>query len=142
MSGAVTDMVAVAKADIIERRLARIREEYVGHEAELETDITRQDAILVNLQRACEAAIGLANRIVRRRRLGVPQRSADAFESLARAGLLDRGLAARMKAMVGFRNIAVHDYRALDLAKVREIIERRLDDLSAFGRAMLALPEG
>jgi uncharacterized protein YutE (UPF0331/DUF86 family) len=134
-------MVAVAKADIIERCLARVREEYVGHEAELETDITRQDAILLNLQRACEAAIGLANRVVKRRRLGVPQKSADAFEILARAGLLQASLAAGMKAMVGFRNIAVHDYRALDLAKVREIIEHRLDDLSTFGRAMLALPD-
>ena len=36
-----------------------------------------------------------------------------------------------MAAMVGFRNIAVHEYRKLDLAKVRRIIEHRLDDLTA-----------
>ena len=47
--------------------------------------------------------------------------------------------------MVGFRNIAVHEYRKLDLAKVRYIIEHRLDDLLAFSKAMLLAdptPEG
>jgi uncharacterized protein YutE (UPF0331/DUF86 family) len=43
-----------------------------------------------------------------------------------------------MVAMVGFRNIAVHDYRTLDLAKVRRIVEDRLSDLSAFSKSMLA----
>jgi uncharacterized protein YutE (UPF0331/DUF86 family) len=42
-----------------------------------------------------------------------------------------------MIAMVGFRNIAVHEYRKLDLATVRRIIEHRLDDLLAFSKAML-----
>ena len=42
-----------------------------------------------------------------------------------------------MQAMVGFRNVAVYQYRALDLAKVRYIIEHRLDDLLAFSKAML-----
>jgi uncharacterized protein YutE (UPF0331/DUF86 family) len=40
--------------------------------------------------------------------------------------------------MVGFRNVAVHEYQELDLAKVRAIIERRLDDLRTFSKAMLA----
>jgi uncharacterized protein YutE (UPF0331/DUF86 family) len=40
--------------------------------------------------------------------------------------------------MVGFRNVAVHGYQELDLAKVRYIVEHRLDDLLAFGKAMLA----
>ena len=47
-----------------------------------------------------------------------------------------------MKSMVGFRNIAVHEYQELDLAKVRAIIELRLDDLRAFAQAMLAASTG
>jgi uncharacterized protein YutE (UPF0331/DUF86 family) len=34
--------------------------------------------------------------------------------------------------MVGFRNVLVHGYDDVDLAIVREILERRLDDLLAF----------
>jgi uncharacterized protein YutE (UPF0331/DUF86 family) len=48
-----------------------------------------------------------------------------------------------MDAMVGFRDIAAHEYQELDLAKVRHIIEQRLDDLLAFSKAMLAAdPDG
>ena len=53
----MVDDIALNKLAIIERCLARIREEYAGHETELATDFTRQDAIVLNLQRACEAAI-------------------------------------------------------------------------------------
>ncbi len=51
------DDVLLNKAAIIERCLKRIAEEYTGHEHELATNFTRQDAIVLNLQRACEAAI-------------------------------------------------------------------------------------
>lgn len=56
----MADDVLLNKAAIIERCLQRIHEEYSGHESALETDYTRQDAIVLNLQRACEAAIDLA----------------------------------------------------------------------------------
>lgn len=39
--------------------------------------------------------------------------------------------------MVGFRNVAVHDYRRLDLAVVDAIVAHHLDDVLAF--ASLAL---
>lgn len=54
----VTD-VRLNKVAIIERCLLRIDQEYYGHEEELETNFTRQDSIILNLQRVCEAAIDL-----------------------------------------------------------------------------------
>ncbi len=39
--------------------------------------------------------------------------------------------------MVGFRNVAVHDCRKLDLQIVRNIVTTRLDDLLDFSRAAL-----
>ena len=48
------------KVATIERCLERIAEDYVGHESAFETDFMRQDAIVLNLLRACEAAIDLA----------------------------------------------------------------------------------
>ncbi len=63
-----------------------------------------------------------------------------------RAGLIPQELALSMKRMVGFRNVAVHAYEELDIEKVRQIIEHRLDDLAAFSRAMMeadpSLPDG
>ncbi|MCB1882979.1 MAG: DUF86 domain-containing protein [Geminicoccaceae bacterium] len=133
------DSVLWGKLRTIGRCLNRIREEYQGHEAELETNLTRQDAIVLNLQRACEAVIDAAAHVVRLRRLGPPQSARDLFDLLYEAHLIDRATRGHMQGMVGFRNIAVHDYRAIDLAILRGIVENRLDDLTAFAKSMLAL---
>jgi uncharacterized protein YutE (UPF0331/DUF86 family) len=39
--------------------------------------------------------------------------------------------------MVGFRNIAVHDYQRLDIEIVRSIVHERLDDLAGFARLLI-----
>ncbi len=41
--------------------------------------------------------------------------------------------------MVGFRNVAVHQYEELDLAIVEAVIASGLDDLIAFTDGVLAL---
>lgn len=136
------DEVLLGKAAIIERCLKRIGEEYVGHEAELATNFTRQDSILLNLQRACEASIDAAMHLVRLHRLGIPTESREGFSLLVRAGLLEAGLGGHLEAMVGFRNIAVHNYRELDIDIVRNILAHRRNDLRAFAGWLLehALP--
>jgi uncharacterized protein YutE (UPF0331/DUF86 family) len=75
--------------------------------------------------------------LVRVRRLGVPQETREAFSLLERAQVLDPDLAVRLKKMVGFRNVAVHDYQKLDLEIVRRIIVDHLDDFLAFVRVIL-----
>ena len=74
----------------------------------------------------------LAMHLVRVHRLGIPQDSREAFDLLAAAGLYPKESADRLRRMVGFRNVAVHDYQALSLDIVREIIRSHLDDLAAF----------
>jgi len=133
------DNVLINKVAAIERCLKRIDEEYIGHEAELETDYTRQDSIILNLQRACEASIDVAMHVVRLRKLGVPQQSRDAFVMMFEAGFLDKELAGRMQAMVGFRNIAVHNYRQLDMVVLRAILNDRLGDFLLFSQVMMGL---
>jgi uncharacterized protein YutE (UPF0331/DUF86 family) len=133
----MADDVVLEKAAIIERCLARIAEEYRGREAEFETNLTRQDAIMLNLLRACEAAIDCAMHVVRVRKLGLPADSRAAYTMLQSAGLLEQALSLRMQAMVGFRNVAIHNYRALDLAIVRAILDTRLDDFRRFVEVMI-----
>ena len=135
------DDVLINKAATIERCVARAREEYERGPDSFATDHTRQDAAILNIQRASEAAIDMAQHLVRRERLGVPQSSRDVFELLARAGWLDPTLAAGLKRMVGFRNIAVHDYQALQLPITVAVITLHLDDFLRYARALL-LREG
>ena len=131
----VTDVI-YNKAQIIERCLRRVDEEYAGDPDNLR-NYTKQDSIILNIQRACEAAIDLAMHLVGEQGWGLPQNSRDAFVLLRKNGVLDEHLAARMQAMVGFRNIAVHEYESIDLTIVQSIIEHNLDDLRVFAQTVL-----
>ena len=66
----MADDVLLNKAAAIERAVARAREEYAGNDANLKGNQTKQDAILLNLQRACESTIEAAMHLVRIHRLG------------------------------------------------------------------------
>ena len=133
----MADDVVLNKAATIERCLQRILEEYAGDNQNLVANQTKQDAIILNLQRACETAIDLAMYVVNQRRLGVPQESRDAFTLLQTAGILPADLATRMQHMVGFRNVAVHEYTRLNLDVVRAIITKQLDDFRTFSSTIV-----
>ena len=134
------DNVVVGKADIIERCIARAREELAAS-ADFATDYTSQDAAILNVERACEASIDIMNRIIRLRGLGAPASTRDGFDRLVRAAVIDQSLSDRLMRMVGFRNLAVHQYQKLDIAIVRAVIEKSLDDLLEFSALALRLPD-
>lgn len=119
------------KIQIIERCVNRINEVYESNEENLK-DYTKQDSIILNIQRACEAAIDLAMHIVSDKKLGIPQNSRDAFEILEANGLITKQTAKNLKPMVGFRNIAVHDYQAINLDIIKVIIGKHLGDFKEF----------
>jgi uncharacterized protein YutE (UPF0331/DUF86 family) len=133
----MADDVILNKAASIERCLKRILEEYAGDNQNLAANQTKQDAIILNLQRACETAIDLAMYVVNQRRLGTPQESRDAFALLQTAGMLPADLATQMQKMVGFRNIAVHEYTRLNLEIVQAIITKQLDDFRTFSSTLV-----
>ena len=133
------DDVIVHKVAVLERCVARVREVHGGDDDALLKDQLRQDSIVLNLQRGCEAAIDLAMHIVRTKKLGVPQESRDAFRLLEGAGVLPPELSANLQRMVGFRRVAVHAYQSLDLGVVRAVVATGLGDLQAFARLALSL---
>jgi uncharacterized protein YutE (UPF0331/DUF86 family) len=122
------DDVILGKSEIIERSLARVRETYARDPAALEKDYGCQDIVILNIERSCQAAIDLAMRWTRIEALGLPKDSRDAFAILAAAGHISADLAESLKRMVGFRNIAVHDYREIDFAIVKALIDRDFPD--------------
>ena len=134
----MADDVLINKAAAIERAIRRVREEHAGDDGNITANQTRQDAIILNLQRACESSIDAAMHLVRVHRLGVPQETREAFELLQQAQSIDPGLAGRLKKMMDFRNVAVHDYQRLNLDIVRQIVAQHLDDFLAFTRVLLS----
>jgi uncharacterized protein YutE (UPF0331/DUF86 family) len=119
--------VVLAKLDIVERCLGRIEEVRGGRRPELHP-VDVDDITALNLQRAIQAAIDLAAHVVASRSYGLPASTAEVFTLLERQGLLEPGLADRLRRMVGFRNIAVHEYRKIDPDIVAAILDRHLGD--------------
>jgi uncharacterized protein YutE (UPF0331/DUF86 family) len=122
------------KAAIIERCIRRMHEEYAVDESL--SNPTHQDALILNIERACQAAIDLAMHVVSVGHQGVPQASAEAFSLLQQAGKLDGGLASRLGGMTGFRNIAVHQYQKIDLNVIHYIMQEGWRDLVALCTAL------
>ncbi|MFZ4507430.1 MAG: type VII toxin-antitoxin system HepT family RNase toxin [Fimbriimonas sp.] len=134
--------VVIAKKTSLERCISQARAYYkLPSELPFAEDYLRQDAISANIQRACELAIDIANVVIKLRRLGVPQSSRESFEILAREGVISPELAAKMKNMVGFRNIMVHQYKDLDAEVYVEVIEAGADQLLEFAQAALLLAQ-
>jgi uncharacterized protein YutE (UPF0331/DUF86 family)/predicted nucleotidyltransferase len=133
--------VILNKISTIERCKKRIQDVYGNNPENLE-DFTKQDSnIILNIQRACEASIDLAMHIVQGKKIRLPQSSREAFDLLVTAGLLSVDLANKLKAMVGFRNIAVHDYQSVNLDIVRQIIEKHLTDFKLFTKEVMGILE-
>lgn len=132
------EAVIINKYESIEKCINRIREEYENNSENLE-DYRRLDCIVLNLQRNCELVTDIAMYIVSMRKLGIPQEKRGAFELLYKNGLISKETETNMKKMIGFRNIAIHDYKNIDEKILKDVIENHLDELLEFARDMLNL---
>lgn len=132
------EAVLINKYESIERCIKRINEEYENNSQNLE-DYRKMDAIVLNLQRACEMATDVAMYIVSTRKLGIPQTKKEAFEKLNENGLISDDMCSKMKGMIGFRNIAIHEYKEIDEEILKDVIENHLVDIKEFVREMINL---
>jgi uncharacterized protein YutE (UPF0331/DUF86 family) len=131
------DDVIFNKVASIERCISRVEEEYNVNPDEFRVNFTRQDAAILNLQRACEQSIDLANHLIRIKKLGAPITSRDSFDLLQKEGIISEKLSVNLKKMVGFRNIAVHEYSNLDITLPENIIRENLRDFKEFCKILL-----
>jgi uncharacterized protein YutE (UPF0331/DUF86 family) len=132
MNSGTLDDIVIQKITSMQRCVARSRESRKRAGDHFATDFDLQDAAVLNVIRACETAIDLANMVIRHDRLGIPADTREAFELLVREKRITVTLGERMMKMVGFRNIAVHQYRRLSPEIVTAVIDSNLDELLEF----------
>ncbi len=130
--------IILSKKVSIERCLKQI-DQYYRMETALPfvKDQLRLDAVAMNLQRAAELTIDIANHLVRIRKLGLPRDSRESFTLLAQAGVIDEEMMHKLQGMVGFRNILMHEYQELDMQILIDVIEHRTRDLLEFATQAL-----
>jgi uncharacterized protein YutE (UPF0331/DUF86 family) len=134
------DDVILSKKESLERCVRQIRAyRDMPSDKPLARDFLRLDAISMNLQRAAELCLDMANHVVRRRKLGVPRDSRETFTLLEAAGIVPPDLASKLRGMVGFRNILVHDYQELRMEIFDRVVEKGLDDLLDYSAILVRL---
>jgi uncharacterized protein YutE (UPF0331/DUF86 family) len=86
----------------------------------------------LNLQRAIQASINLANVIIAKEGLGLPNTYKQSFEILLKHGIIMDDICKKLCSMVGFRNISVHDYQKIRPEIIQSIIKNHLTDFEHF----------
>ena len=117
-------------------RLVRIRA--MGRDAFL-ADADAKDIACYRLLLAIEAALALCFHVSSRRLKKVPEDYAGCFVGMAEAGIITSELSIRLQQMARFRNLLVHVYWIVDYGRVLDVLERDLDDLRTFSRAVAGL---
>jgi uncharacterized protein YutE (UPF0331/DUF86 family) len=92
----------------------------------------KQGLFELNLQRAVKACIDLANVIISKEGLGLPNSYRQSFEILSKFGVISGDLESKMSKMVGFRNISVHDDENIKPEIVKSIVQNHLQDFEKF----------
>jgi len=134
--------LVINKIQSIQRCVERARQEYQEDSDGFDTDYTTQDAAVLNVLRACEQAIDLANHLIQTHKMGIPTSSAESFDLLQQKSVIDLALAKKLKQMVHFRNTVVHQYQYVDIEIVKTVIISGLDDLIQFGDRVLEFING
>ena len=67
----------------------------------------------------------------------MPQSARDVFELLAKSEWIESSLAQSLKRMIGFRNIAIHEYQSLQLEITVKIITDHWDEFLQFTTEIL-----
>ena len=126
-----------SKIESLERCVQRVRLKTPDRRQDLDDDLDRQDIIVLNLERAVRQSVDIAAHLLAELHQPAPMSMAEGFALLRREGVIDHYIAGRMQRSVGFRNIAVHEYRLVDWDVVYAIITKHLDDFREYARQIM-----
>ena len=132
-------LILAEKLEALRRCLERIEAKRADSSEELRGDPDRQDMVSLNLTRAVQLCVDMATHVLVDTTQPAPQTMGEAFDLLAAEGVISGTLAARMRSAVGFRNVAVHAYQAIDWDIVHAITHEGLEDFHGFARQMAGL---
>jgi len=127
------------KLESLRRSLHRVGEKCPENAGALAKDYDAQDIIALNLTRAIQICVDIGAHFLAATELPPPDTMGQTFDLLSEAGMINVDLAGRMKKAVGFRNLAVHNYDAINWEIVYAIARFRLADFEEFAKAVVKL---
>jgi uncharacterized protein YutE (UPF0331/DUF86 family) len=120
------------KLESLRRCLQRIEDKCPSDYRTLEDNPDLQDIMVLNLTRAVQLCVDIGAHLISAMDVPAPDTMGATFDVLAKAGVISDTLALQLKKAVGFRNIAVHNYEAINWQIVHAIARDYLQDFNAF----------
>ena len=131
--------VLQTKLEALIHCVQRIKSQEITSVDELESNIDKQEIIILNLQRAVQICVDIGNHILLDYETPTPSTMSETFKYLADNKLISSKNAEELSRAVGFRNIVVHQYENLDCKIIYAIITSHLDDFKNFAGAISKL---
>lgn len=135
-------MIVYEKLESLRRCIERIEQRRLTSAEALIADVDTQDILTLNLTRAVQLCVDVAVSLLSNMSHPAPATMGEAFLGLSEQGVIDEELAQRLRAAVGFRNLAVHAYDKIDWGIVHRLSYEGLDDLKAFSRQVASAASG
>lgn len=124
--------VVERKLEVLRRCVLRLRAKRPDSAAQLAIDADLQDVLVLNLSRAVQVCVDIGAHLLAGSEQPVPSTMGETFVRLADAGTISAESAQRLRKAVGFRNIAVHNYEAIDWDIVFALTGEPLNDIERF----------
>lgn len=129
--------VLASKQESLKKCISRIQEVWQRpSELPFKEDLDKQEIIILNLIRAFEVLLDMANHLVRAKKLGWPKDNAETFDLLNKAELITEEMRTSLKKGNAMRNIMVHEYEEINLDNITDVIENHLDEILEFGQRL------
>lgn len=125
-----TKDVVLAKFSAIERCIRRI-EQFSDRISNFD-DIDAADIVALNLERAIQSVIDSCNIIVADMKYQLPNSFKKTADILCENRWISPEMAAKIKQMIGFRNLTVHEYKEIDRQILIRAATQGIKDLYEF----------
>lgn len=120
------------KLESLRRCIQRIEDKTPATLATLEQDVDVQDILVLNLTRAVQVCVDIGAHIISQQGIPAAQTMGEVFTALQDFGAISAQTSQQMKKAIGFRNIAVHSYQAVNWEIVYAACHNALLDFRQF----------
>lgn len=127
-------VILVEKMESLRRCIQRIEDKMPGNINLLIQDQDLQDILVINLTRAVQLCVDIGSHIISAANKPSPQTMGEVFTTLHELGAISLDTHEQLKKAIGFRNIAVHNYEAINWEIVYAICHNSLQDFRCFAQ--------
>ncbi len=129
------DQVILAeKIESLRRCIKRIEDKQPNKVSTLIKDLDLQDILVLNLTRAVQLTVDIGSHIISNTDETPPQTMGEVFNILLKLDAITATTCLQLKKAVGFRNIAIHNYEAINWDIVNAICKKSLVDFRRFAQ--------